>query len=78
MSNKQIPAFPLENIPYHSGMTLRDYFAAKALPLVMQMRTDDYNKEMGKDWNWDIGEDAEDIAKLTYKLANAMLEARDE
>jgi hypothetical protein len=59
-------------------MTLRDYFAAKALPLVMQMRTDDYNKEMGKDWNWDIGEDAEDIAKLTYKLANAMLEARDE
>jgi hypothetical protein len=33
---------------------------------------------MGKDWNWDIGEDAEDIAKLTYKLANAMLEARDE
>lgn len=28
---KDIPAFPTENI-VHKGMTLRDYFAAKAMP----------------------------------------------
>jgi len=71
----EIQAFPDER---NFGISIRDYFAARALPLAMQMRTDDYNKEMGKDWNWDIGEDAEDIAKLTYKLADAMLEAREE
>ena len=71
----EIQAFPDER---NFGISIRYYFAARALPLAMQMRTDDYNKEMGKDWNWDIGEDAEDIAKLTYKLADAMLEAREE
>jgi len=78
MSNKQIPAFPLENIPYHSGMTLRDYFAAKALPLAMQMKAHNYNKEIGKEWEWDIEEDALDFAQAAYAFADAMLEAREE
>ena len=59
------PAFPV-NIPEHfggdKGMTLRDYFAAKAMHLYLFA---------------DGRADAEQTAKLAYQYADAMLKARE-
>ena len=70
------PAFPFE-VPdiemrkdvysYHEGMTLRDYFAAKALPGVLYMVAHGAH---------DAGNSAENCALEAYKLADAMLVAR--
>lgn len=78
MTDKQTggPAFPLHNhgaqtLGMHlSGMTLRDYFAAKAMQSVIT------------DWlnTGDIFQDAEIaevIARDCYIVADAMLKARD-
>jgi hypothetical protein len=67
------PAFPTtlyEHGGEADGMTLRDYFAAKALPVVIT------------DWlnTGDIFQDpelAEVIARDCYIVADAMLKARD-
>ena len=66
------PAFPTylaENMAH--GMTLRDYFAAIALPSII------------KDWENDglkIGDDenADGVAMSAYIVADAMMKARDE
>ena len=66
------PAFPSSNevtlndwvSSGHSGMSLRDYFAAKA----MQSFLVDQCHDAGQ---WDLE------AKAAYKVADAMLEARD-
>jgi hypothetical protein len=55
MNNPQ--AFPHE---FRDGMTLRDYFAAKALPFLMSAY-----------------EDMDAIAGVAYKMADAMLKARE-
>ena len=71
------PAFPCDNIytgngNFHNaeGMTLRDYFAAKAMPSVIS------------DWlsTGDIPdpEIAEVIARDCYMVADAMLKAREQ
>ena len=54
---------------FMGGMTLRDYFAAKALPSIIE---DWYRDELY------IGEEdnAEHIASLAYTMADAMIEAR--
>jgi len=57
------PAFPLENPPYHTGMNLRDYFAAKAMQGLVS--------------DPDLVLDAIQTAQLSYKYADAMLKARD-
>jgi hypothetical protein len=62
---KNIPAFPLENIPYHSGMTLRDYFAAKAMQAIAF--------EILK-----VTMDADLLASKSYVIADAMMKVRDE
>jgi hypothetical protein len=58
------PAFPLNctwaSEDYH-GMTLRDYFAAKALPFLMAAY-----------------EDMDAIAGVAYKMADAMMKAREQ
>jgi hypothetical protein len=67
------PAFPLtEDAVNHrnkdfdmQGMTLRDYFAGQALPMVMQLN----KSNMTIDW---FGE-----AQEAYKYADAMLKARE-
>lgn len=51
------------------GMTLRDFFAAKAMPLAA-INID--GKQMGA-WN----ETADGIAVRAYKMADAMLRARE-
>ena len=62
MNNKTDPqaAFPDE---YQNGMTLRDYFAAKA----MQAQIDGGVHEM----------DYPEYAGLAYKIADAMMKARE-
>jgi hypothetical protein len=71
--NKQIgvnmkqSAFPISGSQYRhtEGMTLRDYFAAKAMQGLVENA------------NWrGMPEDA--LAKESYKLANEMLKARGE
>ncbi|NBT69097.1 MAG: hypothetical protein EBT78_15195 [Betaproteobacteria bacterium] len=64
------PAFPLHNhgvqtLGTHiSGMTLRDYFAAKALQGYMSRQLID-------------GFDEDVISEMSYKVADAMLKARE-
>jgi len=59
-----ISAFPHENFLSHRGMTLRDYFAAKAM-----------QGFMGSSWNV---KSFEDMASKAYQLADAMLKAKGE
>ncbi len=54
------PAFPKDGSAYSEGMTLRDYFAAKA------MQTFASTKELGD----------EQVASWAYATADAMLKAR--
>ena len=68
-SDKQTggPAFPYvcdADFDYGTGMTLRDYFAAKAM--------------MGLGANTDhVSLTDDEIARWSYNLADAMLKARD-
>ena len=59
------PAFPQENIKgnWGLGLTMRDYFAAKAMQAM-------FASWAGED-NW------EDCAQAAYAMADAMLEVRD-
>ena len=64
MNNPQ--AFPISGSQYKhtEGMTLRDYFAAKAMQALLS------------DTDWRLDMDIEDTAKAAYMTADAMLEAR--
>ena len=64
-----IPAFPAPAGVSHiteQGMTLRDYFAAKALPMAIQ--------EMNEAESYNIN----DAAIVAYQYADAMMDARQE
>jgi len=69
---KNPPAFPLHNhgaqtLGLHvTGMTLRDYFAAKAMLIYLQ----------GPDVN-EIKRDPDSIATWCYIMADSMLKARE-
>lgn len=80
------PAFPTDvgpngdgfqtgNTQWHSpGMTLRDYFAAKALPDFLDLEvTSVWNEARGLQGNRDI---AAEVARAAYFMADAMLKAR--
>ncbi|SFQ46484.1 hypothetical protein SAMN05216229_12343 [Geopseudomonas sagittaria] len=66
------PAFPIKEHldSYWSGMTLRDYFAAKALAALISSVKE----------RFDLGESYPDnnlrFAKTAYAIADAMLKAR--
>ena len=67
------PAFPLQSIgpdfaPGYAGMTLRDYFAAKA----MQAMLSGHFAKYGHEDYWPRPE----IAAEAYEMADAMLAAR--
>lgn len=69
------PAFPTtEEHGFNNGepgMTLRDYFAAKAMPILLA----DYFESAGKtgfDEDWMMG-----VAVDSYAMADAMLKARE-
>jgi predicted lipid-binding transport protein (Tim44 family) len=63
---KHMQAFPM---PYngHDGMTLRDYFAAKAMQVLIAA-TVSANSELNE----------EDAALVSYRMADAMIKERDE
>ena len=56
------PAFPTAFQMHSKGMTLRDYFAGKALHGLLAL--DNYGK-------WD------ELAKCSYRISDAMLKARE-
>lgn len=72
MSNN-IPAFPDE---YQDGMTLRDYFAAKAMNGIMMYSVEWY--PTGKPADQISLNIFEDMARDSYAIADAMLKAREQ
>jgi hypothetical protein len=68
-------AFPNPHRTDMTGMTLRDYFAAKAMPVVMETLCQDWTKDDGDSWYWNKTE-IEMLAEKSYALADAMLKAR--
>ena len=61
------PAFPSGyDVPENPGMSLRDYFAAKAMQALLS----------DSDWRQDM--DFKDTAFAAYRQADAMLKAREE
>jgi len=82
MKDKNTPAFPFvaedeSGMMINMGMSLRDYFAARALPTAVKINTHQYSRELGKEWYWDDDEDAAFAASVAYNLADAMLKARE-
>lgn len=64
------PAFPAHPsaLGDHDGMTLRDYFAAKAMPVILS--------SLGPA-EWESTKAcATEVARLSYLMADAMLKAR--
>ena len=61
-----------KSMAYSHGMTLRDYFAAKALNGMFANPDDSHE-------NYDLSYDnyVKEIARCAYKMADAMLEARN-
>ncbi|CAB4135105.1 hypothetical protein UFOVP275_76 [uncultured Caudovirales phage] len=80
--NEQQSAFPTSGLEYtdkgkswaQAGMTLRDYFAAKALPSMLAAHIPTAVPR-GFDVNW-RGIDWKGISKDAYSMADAMIEAR--
>jgi len=69
------PAFPRdERYAGHNGMTLRDYFAAKAMQGVCA--SDDHCDEDGETFIYEDGYFS-DVATHAYAMADAMLKARE-
>ena len=67
------PAFPYvsdADFDYGTGMTLRDYFAAKAMQSIMS--DDRYRGVVGVN-NYEINASSD-----AYKMADAMLKAREQ
>ena len=67
------PAFPVKTAMFdctQSGMTLRDYFAAKVLAGIWT------NSELLKTLK--RGQESEAIAMTAYEMADAMLKARNQ
>jgi len=63
MNNPQ--AFPNPHLRDDSGITMRDYFAAKAMQALLS----------DPDWRQDM--DIKDTAFAAYKTADAMMKARE-
>jgi hypothetical protein len=57
---------------FSDGMTLRDYFAGKAITGLMA------SDPMVNGRPWNMKNDCYDLAKASYKLADAMLKAREQ
>jgi hypothetical protein len=62
MTTNNMPAFPVTaaNMKGDEGMTLRDYFAAKAMQAIVHA----------------YGTDEPDLPAICYKVADGMLKAR--
>jgi hypothetical protein len=74
------PAFPCHTIAMYEGMTLRDYFAAKALTAIYQdyvdeQRNDAESVSLGAPY--EPGVSAKCMARECYAIADAMLYVRN-
>jgi hypothetical protein len=72
-------AFPLSNMAglNQQGMELRDYFAAKCMPIVHKMIEHNHNNNLDGDFEWNYDEeDFESMAGMAYGMADAMMKAR--
>jgi hypothetical protein len=69
--NNNVRAFPLAMpcSPDERGMTMRDYFAAKAMPIAMKQALSAITDE-------DSASAMELVPRLSYAMADAMLKAR--
>jgi len=70
------PAFPIKGSLMsidEQGMTLRDYFAAQAMPSIARDFWEDVRAGKYGSEHWPIA-----IAKSAYLMADAMLKAREE
>ena len=65
------PTDPTSHNEFDTGMTLRDYFAAKAMQVLMT-ETDGINDDNPGSPRWQSSE----VAELAYEQADAMLKAR--
>lgn len=61
--------------PLHTGMTLRDYFAAAALPAII---ADHFRADADGSSCLDVSEIPDCAAKASYMVADAMIAARKE
>lgn len=79
-------AFPLQKsghcpnckvgyVEQQAGMTLRDYFAAKAMNSLISKMTGDLRKSVLNDNDWE--EALERGSKHSYQIADAMLKERE-
>ena len=80
------PAFPILNnkIGYHAdirqewyGVTVRDYFAAKAMQGLLANSGGPIQANGMSGWSW-CNCSPEDAVNLAYSIADAMLKAREE
>lgn len=65
------PAFPNPHYINHKGMTMRDYFAAKALQGMSANPADVHDADQET-----YDEYVEEISRCAYKIADAMMKAR--
>ena len=70
---KDISAFPHENVLSHRGMTLRDYFAGRAMQALIQFEDQalPYESRNTKDFD-------DRVSYQAYRYADAMMKARGE
>lgn len=77
------PAFPIVidldgSVKYQTGMTLRDYFAAKAMQAFITLQEEALTRDgFSCDWSKD-GTSSEIISEQAYGVADAMLRARQQ
>lgn len=64
-------AFPNPHLTDETGMTLRDYFAAKAMQGMFSNPDDSHEQ-----YDLSYEDYVKEIARCAYKMANAMMEAR--
>jgi ethanolamine transporter EutH len=71
---KDIPAFPRNNsLPDWSGMTLRDYFAAKAMQGLLTIPA----KELSNGLSDEYPKLDSYVSYLSFSMADAMMKARE-
>jgi hypothetical protein len=77
-SNWTVTTAPLST-GYDEGMDLRDYFAAKCMPIAQKMIQHNHVQNLNNDFEWEYDEEElEIIASLAYSMANAMMKVRAE
>ena len=68
-----------ESVRGEKGMDLRDYFAAKCVPIAHKMIKHNHAYEFNNNFEWAFDEDDfESMAGIAYALADAMMKVREE